>query len=243
MPNQELLVRTLVEMADSLVADFDVVDLLTLLSERCVQTLDVATAGVMLATPAGNLAVVASSSDGMRTLELFQLQSDEGPCVDCFQTRQPVVNIQLGEAAGRWPKFAPHALAAGFQSVHSLPMRLRGATIGALNMFRKEKGTLGGDDVTAAQALADVATIAILQHQAALDAQRLNQQLSGALQSRILIEQAKGKISESANVDMDQAFLWLRGHARNHNIRLGDLARDIAEGTIAAGSLDPHQPT
>ncbi len=243
MPNQTLLVRTLVELADSLVDDFDVVDLLTLLSDRCVETLDVASAGVMLANPSGRLQVVASSSDAMRTLELFQLQSDQGPCVDCYRTGEPIVNLDLGGINGRWPSFTPHAIAAGFRSVHSLPMRLRRRTIGALNMFRTDDGSLGADDVTAAQALADVATIAILQHETAGDAQQLNEQLSHALNSRIVIEQAKGKISEADGIDMDQAFQRLRGHARNHNLRLAQLARDIAEGTIPPGSLDRHRPS
>ena len=242
MANQTLLVRTLVELADNLVDAFDVVELLTLLSDRCVETLDVAAAGVMLATPAGNLQVVASSSDAMRTLELFQLQSDEGPCVDCYRTGQPIVNLDLAEIGGRWPTFAPHAITAGYHSVHSLPLRLRGQTIGALNMFRADDGALDDDDVTASQALADVATITILQHRAVLDTQFLNEQLNGALNSRIVIEQAKGKISEAANLDMDKAFLRLRHHARNHNLRLGDLARSIAEGTIDPRSLDPHGP-
>ena len=173
---------------------------------------------------------------------MFQLQSDEGPCVDCYRTGQPIVNLDLAEIGGRWPTFAPHAITAGYHSVHSLPLRLRGQTIGALNMFRADDGALDDDDVTASQALADVATITILQHRAVLDTQFLNEQLNGALNSRIVIEQAKGKISEAANLDMDKAFLRLRHHARNHNLRLGDLARSIAEGTIDPRSLDPHGP-
>jgi len=242
MPQDALLVRTLVELADNLVDDFDVVDLLTLLADRCVQALDVTAAGVMIATPAGSLQVVASSSDAMRTLELFQLQSDEGPCVDCFRTGTPIVNLDLTALDGRWPAFTPHAVAAGFRSVHSLPMRLRGRIIGALNMFRTSNGPLGPDDVAAAQALADVATIAILQHQTALDAQSLNKQLNGALNSRIIIEQAKGKISEAVHLDMDQAFQTLRNHARNHNLRLTDLAQHVASGTTDPRSLDPNPP-
>jgi GAF domain-containing protein len=240
MAKVELLVRTLVELADNLVDDFDVVELLTLLSDRCVDTLDVASAGVMLADPSGELQVVASSSEAMRTLELFQLQADQGPCLDCYRSGRPIVNLNLGTVDGRWPRFASRALDAGLHSVHSLPMRLRGRTIGALNMFRADNGSLNEHDVTAAQALADVATIAILQHQTATDAQILNTQLSHALNSRIIIEQAKGKISEAAGVQMDHAFLRLRNHARSHNLRLSELARDIADGTVNPGSLDPQ---
>jgi GAF domain-containing protein len=242
MPDQTLLIRTLVGLADNLVDDFDVVDLLSLLSDRCVQALDVTASGVMLAAPSGALQVVASSSDAMRTLELFQLQADEGPCVDAYRTGEPVVNLDLAAVGGRWPRFAARATAAGFRSVHSLPMRLRGRTLGALNLLRSEEGPLTDADLAAAQALADIATIAIVQHQVVIDAQTLNNQLSAALNSRVVIEQAKGKISEATDTNMDQAFQRLRNHARNHNLRLSDLADRIAQGTISPQSLDALPP-
>src|SRR5437588_3136797 len=144
MPREALLVRTLVELADTLVDDFDVVELLTHLADRCVEVLDVTAAGLMLARPGGGeLQVVASSSDAMRVLELFELQAEEGPCPDSYRTGEPVVNQDLATVDGRWPRFAPQALAAGFRSVHALPMRLRGVTIGALNLFRATDGGLG----------------------------------------------------------------------------------------------------
>lgn len=235
--DENLLIRTLVELADNLVDDFDVVDLLTHLAHRAVEVLDVAAAGVMLAGPSGVLQVVASSSETMRILELFELQADEGPCVDCYTGGRAVVNVDLA-ADTPWRRFAAQAVSHGFQSVHALPLRLRGRTIGALNMFRTDQGTLDGDDVMAAQALADVATIAIIQHEAAVDAQTLNLQLSQALQSRITIEQAKGKISQAVGLDMDRAFHCLRNHARNHNLHLSRLATDIANGSIEPASLD-----
>jgi GAF domain-containing protein len=237
----DLLIRTLVELADNLVDDFDVVDLLTLLADRCVEVLDVAAAGVMLGAPSGALQVVASSSEAMRVLELFELQADQGPCVDCYASGQPVVNVNLAAADTRWPRFASEAVAAGFGSVHAIPLRLRGRTIGALNMFRADQGTLDAGDVTAAQGLADIATIAIIQHQVAVDAQTLNLQLSQALNSRIVIEQAKGKISQAANIDMDRAFQRLRAHARSHNVHLSQLAADVAAGTAHPNQLDPLQ--
>ena len=242
MTRESLLVQTLVELADSLVDDFDVIDVLTVLSDRCVEVLDVDSAGVMLAAPGGELQVVASSSDAMRVLELFQLQADEGPCVDCFRDGGAIVNLELSTADGRWPRFTPRALAEGFRSVHSLPMRLRGRTIGALNLFRSTRGALEEADVVVAQGLADVATIAILQHQAAINAQVLNDQLNSALNSRVMIEQAKGRISETAHVDMDVAFRRLRNHARNHNLGLTDLARAVAGGTVRPSDLDPLPP-
>lgn len=241
MPNETLLVRTLVELADSLVDDFDVVEMLTLVSDRCVEILDVAAAGVMLGTPDGGLRVVASSSEAMRTLELFQLQSNEGPCVECYRTGLPVVNVDIAVVHAQWPSFTPRAVAAGFRSVHSLPMRLRGRTVGAMNMFRSHEGPLESDDVAAGQALTDVATIVIVQHQAALDAQTLNWQLQQALNSRVIIEQAKGKISESLGISVDEAFSRIRNHARNHNLQLTRLADEIASGRTAAHALDPDR--
>lgn len=238
MARETLLISTLVELADNLVDDFDVIDLLTVLSDRCVEAIDVDAAGVMLASPGGELQFVASSSESMRVLELFQIQADEGPCVDCFKNGGAIVNQALEVPDARWPRFTPRAIAHGFRSVHCLPMRLRGRTIGALNLFRTEQGLLDTDDVVVAQGLADVATIAILQHRTSLDARLLNDQLSNALNSRIIIEQAKGNVSQSTSCDVDQAFRRLRAHARNHNLGLTDVARSVVDGTLDANRLD-----
>jgi GAF domain-containing protein len=230
MARETMLARALVELADSLVSDFDVTELLTVLTDRCVDVLDVAAAGIMLASPAGDLRVMASSSEEMRLLELFELQSQEGPCLDCYTTGEPVVNVDLGGGDPRWPQFAQRATSAGFRSVHALPLRLRGSILGALNMFHVGTGHMRPADVAAAQALADVATIAILQHRAASEAKLLNEQLSEALNTRIVIEQAKGMIAQRQSVDMEAAFTALRDHARTHNLRLADLARDVVDG-------------
>ncbi len=238
MTRESVLARTLVKLADTLVDDFDVVDLLTLLADRCVEVLDADAAGLMIAGPDGQLRVMASSSEAMRVLELFEVQAQEGPCLDCHRTGQPVVNQDLATVNGRWPLFAQEALAAGFNSVHALPMRLRGSVIGALNLFRSGPGEMGPDDLEVAQAFADVATIAILQHRATLEAQILNQQLTHALDSRVVLEQAKGMVAERLDLDMERSFSVLRGHARNHNLRLSDVAADVINGTLAASDLD-----
>ena len=242
MPREGMLAKALVELADTLVADFDVVDLLTLLTDRCVDVLDVGAAGLMLVAPDGDLRVMASSSETMRVLELFELQAQEGPCLDCYRTGEPVVNQDLAEVDGRWPRFAAEALAAGFHSVHALPMRLRGTVLGALNLFHVESGRMRDSDVNAAQALADVATIAVLQHRAALEAHVLNEQLNNALNTRIVIEQAKGMVAEREGLDMEQSFIALRRHARNHNLRLADVARDVIDGVLTASALDRLPP-
>jgi len=186
---------------------------------------------------------MASSSEAMRLLELFELQAQEGPSPDCYRAGEPIVNHRLATSGGPWPRFSPKAVAAGFKSVHSLPMRLRDMTIGALNLFRTDEGALNDADVLAAQALADVATIAVLQHREARDAQVVNEQLHHALNSRIVIEQAKGMVAEGAGVDMDEAFSRLRHHAGRHNLRLVDAAQAVVAGVLTAGALDDVPPS
>ena len=180
---------------------------------------------------------MASSSEAMRVLELFELQSNEGPCLDCYLSGKPVVNQDLAGANGRWPRFAAEALAGGFHSVQALPLRWRGTVIGGLNLFHVGPGEMHEPDIEVAQALADVATIAILQHRASLEAQVLNQQLQHALNSRTVIEQAKGMVAQRAGLNMEQAFSALRTHARNHNLRLVDVAEAVIGGTLAPAAL------
>jgi GAF domain-containing protein len=244
MATQEVLTRTLVELADTLVDDFDVVDLLTLLTDRCVETFDVDDAGLMLAAPmGGDLRVMASSSAAMRDLEVYELQASEGPCLDCYRSGEPVHNEDLETTADRWPRFTPAAIAAGFRSVTAIPMRLRGSTIGALNLFRSHTGALDAADLSAARAFADVATIAILQNQAALDARTVNEQLNHALNNRVLIEQAKGMLAERAGTDVNQAFDQLRRHARSHNRRLAAVAQDFIDHNLTLADLEPTAPS
>jgi GAF domain-containing protein len=234
MSRESVLARTMVELADNLVDDFDIVELLTTLSDRCVEVLNIAAAGIMLATPEGRLQTITSSDETMHVVELFEIQSDEGPCLDCFHGREPVVNQDLTgrDANARWPRFAPVAVQAGFHAADAIPMRLRGQIIGALNLFQASPGSMTIDDVAIAQALADVATIAILQNRAAVETRELNAHLTAALSSRIVIEQAKGIIAERHRVPVDEAFDRLRRLARNGNRRLADVARDTVDGHI-----------
>jgi GAF domain-containing protein len=241
MSRESLLAKTFVQLADTLTDEFDVVDLLTMLADRCVAVLDVSAAGLMLVGADGQLRVVASSNEAMRLVELFELQSQEGPCLDCYRTLQPVLNEHLGARGARWPHFAPVALEAGFHSVHALPLRLRGEAIGALNLFRADRADIEEADIVAGQALADAATIAILQHRAVLEVQLVNAQLEHALRSRIVIEQAKGVLAERAGFDVEAAFTSMRQHARDNNLKLADVARGVVEGTLGVDALDPLQ--
>jgi GAF domain-containing protein len=229
----ELLSDAFVELADTMVADFDVIDFLHLLTRRSVQLLDASAAGVLLADPRGELRVVAASTEAVRVLELFQLQNDQGPCLDCFRTGVPVAASELTAAGQIWPQFAAAACQAGFGAVQALPMRLRMQVIGALNLFRATPGDFTGEDVRVGQALADVATIGLLQERSTRRSETLNEQLQGALNSRVVIEQAKGKLAERLDLDMDQAFTTLRAYARDRNLRLSELAQAFIDGTPA----------
>lgn len=232
MTRDQRLATTFVELADSLVDDFDVVDLMVLLTERCVELLEVSEAGLLLSDGIGRLRLVAATSEALQTVEIFQAQADEGPCCDCFRTGLPVGAADLSVEELRWPRFAPVAARAGFRSVHAVPLRLRGQVLGALNLFGREPGPLRPSDAIAAQALADVATIALLQNRAIEESHRIRQQLQEALNSRITIEQAKGMIAEYAACDMDDAFERLRGFARSHGRRLSAVAEQLVDGGL-----------
>jgi transcriptional regulator with GAF, ATPase, and Fis domain len=225
------LTDVFVELADTLVDDFDMTDFLHMLTERCVQLLGVSAAGLLLTDERGSLQLVAASSERTRVLELFQLQDDEGPCLDCFRGGEPVSVADLG-AVHRWPRFTAAAAAVGFSSVHALPMRLRNEVIGALNLFDVRSNTLDGGRLRVGQALADVATIGLLQQRAIRQRDTLTEQLQTALNSRVLIEQAKGVVAERLGANMDEAFTLLRRQARRTNQPMGALSQAIVDGTV-----------
>jgi ANTAR domain/GAF domain len=217
------------------------------LTSRSVELLDVSAAGLLLADPRGELRVVAASSEAARLLELFQLQSDQGPCLDCFRSGQPVACIDLS-ADPRWPQFARQAGQAGFSAVQALPMRLRDQVISALNLFRGTVGAFDPEVVHVGQALADVATISLLHDRSMRRTDTLNEQLQTALNSRVVIEQAKGKLAERLGIDVNQAFTLLRDQARNRNHRLSDLAQPSSTAprpspAPPAAAPEPATPT
>ncbi len=234
---EQRLAGVFVELADTLVEDFDVIDFLDTLAVRCVEMLAVDAAGVALADPHGRLRSAAASMERARLLELFELQTDAGPCVDAYRTGKPVVNANLAENENRWPRFAMAARETGFVSVHALPMRLRGDVIGALNLFCIQAADLSESDQRVGQALADVATIGILQHRGSQHAEIVTNQLQIALNSRVIIEQAKGILAERGGLTMDLAFETMRAHARRSHQRLSDLARAITERSSAAADV------
>jgi hypothetical protein len=238
----ELLSETFVELTDTMVADFDVIDFLHVLTDRSVKLLDVSAAGLLLADARGELRVVAASSEAARLLELFQLQNDQGPCLDCFRTGQPVGAADLDTQAQRWPRFAAAARQSGFAAVQALPMRLRDQVIGALNLFRASPGSFDPGDVRIGQALADVATISLLHERSLRQSDALNEQLQTALNSRVVIEQAKGKLAERLGLDMGQAFVLLRDYARKHNLRLAELAQAFIDGTQTIADQITERP-
>lgn len=232
----ERLAQTFVELADTLVAGYDLMEFLQTLTDRCVELLEADAAGLLLADSRGALRLVAASTEQARVMELFQIQNDEGPCLDCYRTGQAVIvsDIRAERAAARWPRFAAAALEMGYAGVHAIPMRLRDQVIGTLNLFRTAPDGLDGLDpavVVAATALVDVATIGILQERAVRQQEVVTGQLQVALNSRVIIEQAKGILAERLRGTPDEAFLILRRYARDHNHPLTELSGDVIRGT------------
>lgn len=221
------LVDTFVSLTDTLVADYDVVDLLQTLVDEATKLFDASAAGILLVNDDQVLEVVASTSERSTFIGLLQLNAGEGPCVEAFATGRAVSVVDVAEMQRRWPLFAAASRESGYASVHSIPLRLRDTTLGSMNLFRETEGALNEDDARAAQALTDVATISILQQRVVEHATIAQDQLQRALDSRVVIEQAKGFLAHTRQVDMDEAFRILRDHARSHRAPLGDVARAV----------------
>jgi transcriptional regulator with GAF, ATPase, and Fis domain len=234
------VISAFVSVAGALATGYDVVDLLNTLTSESARLLDVASAGLLLADGLGVLHVVAASSEDTRQLELFQLQRDEGPCLDCYRTGEPISVPDLAAAADRWPQFVAGARIDGFASLHALPMRLRDNHLGALGLFGTRIGALNDQDLALGQALADVASIALVQEKIAADKTLVTEQLQTALNSRVVIEQAKGVIAQIGELDMADAFGILRGYSRDHNLRLTDLARSVVARALPGQTLIDH---
>jgi GAF domain-containing protein len=215
-------------LADTLVDDYDVIDLLDRLVGHSVQLLPADAAGILLADPHGALRLVASSNEQTEWIELMQLQADQGPCVECFRTGAPVSITDLDDAAPRWPRLAA-ALADqnSYRSVHALPLRLRGEAIGAMNLFHHQPGPLPATDLELGQALADVATIGILQERAIRHGEVVTEQLQAALNRRVIIEHAKGVLAQQGTLTTETAFDRLRRYSRGHDLLLGEVARRV----------------
>jgi transcriptional regulator with GAF, ATPase, and Fis domain len=231
------LTQAFVALASSLVTGHDVVDLLNDLVNDCARLLDVASAGLLLADGRGVLHVLAASSQRTHHLEVFQVQREEGPCLDCYRDAAPVSVPDLEQTANRWPQFVKAARMAGFASVHALPMRMRDQTLGALGLFGTTVGALNEEDLSLGQALADVASVALIQDKVAADRTAVNEQLQTALTSRVVIEQAKGVLAQQGNTDMAEAFAVLRRYSRDHNLRLTDVASATVSRTLPAQQL------
>ena len=233
----ERLVEMFVEVADTLVDDFDLIEFLQKLATHTSELFDARAAGLLLADHRGRLQVMAASDERSEMLELFQVQAREGPCQDCFSRGEAVVNADLTQAHERWPTFAPRAVAAGYRSVHAFPLRLRDQTYGALNLFGTETGRIELADAKIVQALADVATISMLQQRAIQRGDELTEQLQGALNTRIVIEQAKGMIAQTHAITPDDAFNMLRAYCRKNNVRLSDVAGRVITDPTSVDSL------
>lgn len=237
---ERAIIHAFVDLSNELVEDYDVVDMLTTLTTSCARLIDVASAGLLLADGHGVLHLMASSSERTRELEILQLQREEGPCLDCYHSGEPVLVADLEDQVSRWPQFARAARDGGFRSVHALPMRLQDTVLGTLGLFGEEAGRLEDDDLNLAQALVHVASVAIVNQQSATDLTTVNAQLQAALTSRIVLEQAKGVVAHTGSLDMADAFTVLRRYARDHGRRLSDVAGDVVNRRLPGSELLEH---
>lgn len=228
----DALAEAFVALADTLVDDYDVIELLHRLTTYCVRLLPIDAAGILLSDQRGELRVVASSTEEVRIVQQFAVESGDAPGMDCFHNSREVAVADLRDDGQRWPEFAERAEKSGFRAVTAVPLRLRAQTVGALSIFRAEPGLLTAEDTKIGQGLADMATISILHERALSQRTVLVDQLQFALTSRVIIEQAKGVLAERCQVDMGEAFTLLRKHARNNNLRLADVAKGVVAGTV-----------
>jgi transcriptional regulator with GAF, ATPase, and Fis domain len=235
--SRERLAEVFVEVADTLVDDFDLIEFLEMVTIRTAELVKVTAAGLLLADHRGQLQFMAASDEQTSLLELFQVQHHEGPCLDAYRSRAPVINADLSRAGDRWPLFAPRATQIGMRSVHAMPLRLRSTVIGALNLFGADSGTLGPEEVRVVQALADLATIGLLQERAIHRGEILTEQLQRALNSRVVIEQAKGALARAHGISVDEAFERMRRYARDHNRKLSELATAVVSDPASVQDL------
>lgn len=238
MTDRNLFTETLIQLADTLTDEFDIVDAMQLLTERSVTLFEADEAGVLTRDPHGFLHLLASTSDDTHLAELFQIQNDQGPCLEASMTGLPVVANDLRDAGGRWPLFAPFAIGAGFLAVSAFPMRQRGRVLGALNLFRRTPGSMHEEESRQAQAMADIATISVLTYEATRDPESDAAQMRHVLQSRMAVETAKGMVAAAFDISVQAALELMRRHAIAHRMGLTMLATSIVDG-----ELDPARLT
>jgi GAF domain-containing protein len=226
-----------VAVADTLTTNFDVVDLLHTLVHECVEILEMKAGGLMLADSAGELQLMTSTSEAAAFVEVMQLDAASGPCIDCFTKGAAVSVSEIEEDPSRWPEFGKAALAEGFHSALATPMKLRGRVIGTMNLFGASPGEVSARDAAVAQALADVATIGILQERLVREGHLIEEQLHHALDSRVMIEQAKGVIAHSLSLSMDDAFGLLRKYARDGNLTIRSVAKRVSDRELAVEEI------
>jgi GAF domain-containing protein len=240
IPREQRINEAFVKVADTLMDSYDIVDLLSTLVHECADLLGVEAGGMLIADTFGNLELVASTSEAAEFVEIMQLAAGSGPCVECFTTARAVSVGDIRETEGAWPEFTAAALGRGFRSLHATPMRLRGTVIGTMNLLGMRPGVFDARDVALAQALADVAIIGILQERSLRDPQIISEQLHLALDTRVMIEQAKGVLSHVHSMSMEEAFAALRAHAREHGMSLRAVAAGIIDRSITLSMPARH---
>jgi GAF domain-containing protein len=238
MDRETELTAAFVKLADTLVDDFDIIEFLERVVQRCARLLGADAVGVLLTDASGELALAAASSKQMQAVELFQVQQSQGPCWDAYQSGEQVIADNLAHERHRWPKMAPRALELGLVAVHAFPMRLREKRIGALNLFSSHTGPLTETDIRVAQAMADIATIGIIHARQAQAAEQVSTQLQYALDARVVVEQAKGVLAAQHNMSPADAFELMRDYARPRQLRIREVAQAVLDGLETASEED-----
>lgn len=231
------------EITDALVQDFDVVDVATQVVTSCAELVGADNVGLLVADAAGQLRLLAATSEEAHVIESFQVEGGDGPCLEAFTTGELVSAGSPGEIAGRWPHFARIAQREGIGAVFAAPLTMRGRPIGSLNVFSEAPGELDADARRKVELLAGLATVALTQAERVRDHATTVQQLQTALTSRVAIEQAKGVLIAATGVDVDEAFARLRAYARANRRRLSEVALDVVERRLDAETFTATAPT
>ena len=227
---EKLTTAAFIEVANALASDYDVGEFLHMLVGRCSEALNSDAVSVLLEAQEGTLQLAAATSERMRELEDLEIRLGQGPCVETYRQGAPVSAGDMRKEQDRWPATAPKAMEIGLLAVNAFPLKVDGDSVGAFNVYREAAGALSDEELRLTQAFADVATVGILRDRKVSEAERRAEQLQGALDSRVLIEQAKGVLAERQGISTELAFDMIRRYARNHHRKLRGVCQQIIAG-------------
>ncbi|MGW7412317.1 GAF and ANTAR domain-containing protein [Streptomyces sp. NPDC054863] len=230
---EQHIAKAFVSLADSFAEDVDPTVLLDRLAAHCVALTSTDAAGIMMIDARGSLRTMAVSDSRAALLELFQMQSGQGPCIDAWHEQHRLDVPDLATQESRWPDFVPLARELGFRGAYALPMKVNGQGVGALNLLREDPGTLTDTELALAQALADVACVAVVRWQA--DPARPHDvltQVQAAVSVKATIETAKGLLAAAGGIGVQEADAALHRYSRLHGMSPSDAAQQLVRRTL-----------